>query len=78
MDTGYIDTLRKTRPANSRWKILVLDAYTKIHLNYLMTTYQALEEGVQRESECLERNDSRVGRGVSGSLGVVINKPSTE
>lgn len=54
MDTGYIDTLRKTRPANSRWKILVLDAYTKIHLNYLMTTYQALEEGVQRESECLK------------------------
>lgn len=48
-DTGYIDTLRKTRPANSRWKILVLDAYTKVHLNYLMTTYQALEEGVQRK-----------------------------
>lgn len=49
---GYLDTLRKTRPANSRWKILVVDAFTKKHMNHVMKVYDILEEGVQRESHC--------------------------
>lgn len=70
--------MRKTRPANSRWKILVLDAYTKTHLNYLMTTYQALEEGVQRESRA-ERLDVVCFEQLSRhALREVINNPGAE
>ena len=45
---GYLDTVRSTQPANSRWKILVVDAFTKLHLNHVLKVYDILEEGVQR------------------------------
>lgn len=48
-ESGYLDTIRNAKPANSRWKILVVDAFTKQHLNHVLKVYDILEEGVQRE-----------------------------
>lgn len=47
---GYLETIRNCRPNGSRWKILVVDAHTKKHLNHVLKVYDILEEGVQRES----------------------------
>ena len=48
--SGYLETIRTTRPANgTRWKILVVDAFAKAHLNHVLKVYDILEEGVQRE-----------------------------
>ena len=46
---GYLETIRNTKPAHSRWKIVVVDAFTKQHLNHVLKVYDILEEGVQRE-----------------------------
>jgi hypothetical protein len=56
---GYLETIRNTKPANSRWKILVVDAFTKQHLNHVLKVYDILEEGVQRKSSEAIANDLR-------------------
>lgn len=44
---GYLETLRSV---NSRWKILVVDQHTQQMLLSVLTTYEILDEGVQRQS----------------------------
>lgn len=44
---GYLDTLRSVP---SRWKVLVVDQYTQAMLHSVLSTYEVLEEGVQRAS----------------------------
>lgn len=43
---GYLDTLRSVK---SRWKILIVDEHTNTMLKSVLTTFDILEEGVQRE-----------------------------
>lgn len=44
---GYIDTLRAVP---SRWKVLIVDQYTQAMLHSVLSTYDVLEEGIQRAS----------------------------
>jgi hypothetical protein len=43
--TGYLDTLRSVP---SRWKILIVDQFTQQMLQSVLSTYDVLEEGIQR------------------------------
>lgn len=42
---GYLDTLRAVP---SRWKILIVDQFTQQMLQSVLSTYDVLEEGIQR------------------------------
>lgn len=44
---GYLDTIRAV-PA--RWKVLIVDQHTQHMLQSVLSTYDVLEEGIQRES----------------------------
>lgn len=44
---GYLETIRSVK---SRWKVLVVDERAHELLTSVLTTYDILEEGVQRES----------------------------
>lgn len=44
---GYLDTIRAV-PA--RWKVLIVDQYTQHMLQSVLSTYDVLEEGIQRQS----------------------------
>lgn len=45
MLAGYLDTLRAVP---SRWKVLIVDQYTQRMLHSVLSTYDVLEEGIQR------------------------------
>lgn len=44
---GYLDTIRAV-PA--RWKVLIVDQHTQHMLQSVLSTYDVLEEGIQRAS----------------------------
>lgn len=44
--SGYLETLRSV---SSRWKILIVDEHTHAMITSVLSTYDILEEGIQRE-----------------------------
>jgi hypothetical protein len=49
VSTGYLDTIQSVKPANGRWKILVLDKHSQSLVYGVLKTFEILELGVQRK-----------------------------